>query len=141
MDEHRGTLAAILGVCAAAGAFILIAGLLAYSLVSALSGSNDPVSRTDARAEPNATHVAFVWTGGPYVRPPSALYIFVLCDDETVDAIYSGHIDSDYVLLRPTPERELIVALLEGRETIFPAHARIFKSACATREFAGSSVQ
>lgn len=144
MDERetRAPVLAIAGALAAAGAFLLIGGLLMYSLATALDGNPRGQTESGARPAPTATRAPFVWTGGPYVRPPSALYIFMLCDHETVEeAIYNGIIESDYVTLRPKNDYEVMVALARGEKTIFPSHARIFQSVCSRQQFGSVPLQ
>ena len=141
MDEEKSQSAApaVLTALLATAAFVLIAGLLGYSLVNAVEKSdNDNRVVSAPRATATNTRVPFVWvpSGTPEPRTPSNFYIFILCDGETVAGeIYSGNIDSDYVALLPSVDRDLIVDVLAGKPTIFPPQSRYFTSACARRTF------
>lgn len=139
--ESNGRLPVMLWAAASLGAVLLIVALLGYSLVTAVAHSS-PDDRVQSEAfvkpSPTPTRVPFVWTGEP-LRITVPFYIFVLCDGETIEgAIYNGNIDGDYVALLATPDRDLIVAVLQGQQTFLPKASRIFKSPCAGRQFPGA---
>ncbi len=141
MDEEKSQSAApaFLTALLAAAAFVLIAGLLGYSLVNAVQKS-DTENRVVAAPRATATNtlVPFVYvpSGTPEPRSPTNFYIFILCDGETIQGeIYSGNIDSDYVALMPAADRDLILDVLANKPTIFPPQSRYFTSACVRRTF------
>lgn len=141
MDEEKSQAAAPAFISALLGglAFVLIAGLLGYSLVNAVEKS-DTEKRVVVAPRPTATNTrvpfVFVPSGTPEPRAPTPFYIFIMCEGETVQGeIYSGNIDSDYVELRPPLDSNVIVDILAGRPTIFPPQSKYFTSACARRTF------
>ncbi|MGE0058432.1 MAG: hypothetical protein AB7P33_17455 [Dehalococcoidia bacterium] len=138
-EESQSVAPAFLTALLAAAAFVLIAGLLGYSLVNAVEKSDtDNRVVTAPRATATNTRVPFVYvpSGTPEPRAPTNFYIFILCDGETVQGeIYSGNIDSDYVVLMPSGDRDVIVDVLANKPTIFPPQSKYFTSACARRTF------
>jgi hypothetical protein len=142
MDEREtgGPALIMLSALASVIALAIILAALAYSFVHALDGG-DTERPAQAQAAPRATPgpspTPFVFVMPPGPREPSAFYVFIMCDGETVEtAIYSGIIYADWVSLYQTADRALIMDLLEGRPTILPPQSKIFSSRCAERLFA-----
>jgi hypothetical protein len=141
VDEEQSQAAAPAFLTALFGvaAFVLIAGLLIYTLINALEKS-DTENRVVAapRATATNTRVPFVFvpSGTPEPLSQPNFYIFILCDGETVQGeIYSGNIDSDYVELIASLDHDVILDVLAGKPTIFPQRAKYFTSACIRRTF------
>ncbi len=147
MDEENSQAAApaVLTALFGAAALVLIVGLLGYSLVNAVEKS-DTENRVVVAPRPSATNTrvpfVFVPSGTPEPRLPTPFYLFILCEGETVQGeIYSGNIDSDYVELFARYDHDVIVDILAGKPTIFPAHSKYFTSACARRTFGTETVR
>ena len=115
---------------------ILLASILAYSVYATVLKSPDPEPRraetTPARSSASTSALALAFPGGTRTTPMFHLYI--MCDGETVaSAIYDGPIYNDFVALLATPDHSVILALLQGQPTIFPADATVYQSVCFRR--------
>jgi hypothetical protein len=114
----------------------LLVGVLAYSLHSALGsdGEETAPSSTPVRIAAARTSSSSTPTSSSATAPRNPFLVFILCDGETVSgAIYSGLITQDSITLEATPDRNMIIAVLQGQPTILPPIARVFQSECFRR--------
>lgn len=115
----------------------LLVAVLAYSFHSTIGsksdGSTQPAETPErfAAAKPSSSNSTLPNAG--LNRPP--LVVFIICDGETVsEASHSGLISQDSIALKATPDRNLIIAVLQGQPTMLPPISRVFQSECFRRE-------
>lgn len=105
----------------------VLAGLLLYSADDALDRSGpEPAAVVATQPPAQRPYLA----RGDSIAFSREFYIFMVCDGETAEAVYSGHISQLYATLRPSRDRETMIDLLEGRPTPLPDYARTFYSPC-----------
>lgn len=134
--EHSLLQPALMLLSGLAGAALILA-LLAYSLVNVLGSKNQLVTG-NGTPQPQTTNPSSVALGPSVSRyssawGPSEPLVFVLCDHEELDFAAGGVTISDvYILLRPETDRDLIVDLLAGTNSLLPKSSRIYHSACVS---------
>jgi len=113
---------------------IVLLGVGSYSLYDAVAGSDEapppPLSRRLADA-PSPT------AGPPRPTPiggfptPAPLTLFLACNGQDADsASHYVPAPGGYVTLRLDVDRELIVAVMAGEPTRFPANANLVQTPC-----------
>jgi hypothetical protein len=121
-------------------AFILVAGLLVYSALTALSAGSEPVqvrAPVAASASPRAslarssTFLPAAASEPVVVSGYRKLLIVISCDGERASDAYPDSRYYLHVTLQPSTDRDAISALLSGTDTTFPPNAVVFQSRCA----------
>ena len=112
----------------------VVLGIGGYSLYeTVLSSGTEPSSARAPSAAlvlptPNRTPLPTPLGGYP---TPSPLTIFFACDGPDGDAVrYYVSAPGGSVVLRIDVDRDLVVALMNGEPTRFPANANLVQSAC-----------